>query len=273
MKRRMTFAALWAAITISLLAAGCELTGGPARHAILLAVLDHPQYHVQDAQYWKESAEEQTNWRGLFIIHEDGQSKLYWGEYASLNKARKRLAKARRFRTLPSEESPNGDLVFGTAKIVPAPGIDMGPPEWMLANDTEDLRWTLVVAEFHSGPGYKEPEKYAVEYCRQLREEGRQAFLHHTPAKSYVTLGNFPESSYQMTTTRNTTREWANRGMALPTIPDKRLRDLVRSYPELATNGRRSIVHEINPITGRMEEFPDPSFMMDISPARGVHGD
>lgn len=273
MKRRMTFAVLGAALTVSLLAAGCELTGGPARHAILLNTFIHPQYHVETAQYWLEQAEQQTRWRGLFVIHEDGASLLYWGTYASLSKAESRLAKARNFRTEPADGAPEGVPVFIAATIVPAPGIDMGPPEWILSNDTADLRWTLVVAEFHSGPGYKEPERYAVQYCRQLREEGRQAFLHHTPAKSYVTLGNFPESSYKMTTTRNTTREWANLGMAWPTIPDKRLRDLVRSYPELATNGRRSIIREINPITGEMEEFPDPSFMMDISPARGTYGD
>ena len=274
MNRRTAISAVWLAVAATtLLAAGCELSTGPPRYTILLAVLDHPDYHVQDAKYWKESAQDQTGWRDLYVIHENSLSKLYRGKYSSLSKAQACLAEARRFRTKPSDEAPDGVMVFALGKIVPALGIDMGPPEWMLANNTPDVRYTLVVAEFFSQPGYREPEKYAVEYCTQLRDEGYEAFLYHTPAKSYVTIGNFPESSYQMVTSRQSSREFAHRGWALPDIPDPKLKQLVREFPELAINGRRNIIHHVNPMTGEKEEFADPSRIMDIPHSRGAYGD
>lgn len=274
MNRRTAISAVWLAVAATaLLASGCELNSGPPRHTILLALLDHPDYHVQDAKYWKESAQKQTGWRDLYVIHEDGFSKLYRGKYSSLSKAQAGLAEARRFRTKPSDEAPDGVTVFARARIVPAPGIDMGPAEWMLANDTPDVRYTLVVAEFYSQPGYREPEKYAVEYCTQLRGEGHEAFLYHTPAKSHVTIGDFPESSYQMVTSQQTSREFAHRGWALPDIPDPKLKQLVREFPELAINGRRNIIRHVNPMTGQQEEFADPSFIMAIPHSLGAYDD
>ncbi len=272
MKGRNVIAVVWIAAVAGLLG-GCELMGGPPRHTILLAVLDDPHYHVQDAKYWKASAEAQTGWRDLYVIHEEGVSKLYRGKYAGLSRAQAHLAEARTFRTKPSNEAPNGMAVFVTAMIVLVPGIDMGPAEWMLGNDTPDLRYTLVVAEFYSQRGYNEPEKYAVEYCTQLRKEGREAYLYHTPAKSYVTIGSFPESSYQMVTTRNTAREGAHRGWAWSDIPDPKLQQLVGDFMELAVNGRRSIIREANAHTGEMEEYVDPSFIIDIPRTRGAYAD
>jgi len=265
---------LWLVAAFTGLAtSGCELNDGPARYTILLYVLDRPQYHVQDAKYWKESAEEQTGWRDLYVVHEASESKLYRGKYNKLSKAESDLAKARQFRTRSTEEAPSGVPVFLTARIVPAPGMDLGPPEWRLVNKTQETRYTLVVAEFHSEGGFNEPEHYAVDYCRELRDKGYEAYLHYTPVKSYVTIGDFPETSYQMVTTRQASEELHHRGWALPTIPDPKLKKLVQDFPELAVNGRRVIIREVNPMTGEKQEFAEPSFIMDIPRASNLYDD
>jgi len=271
MTRRNMITLVCLAVSAALLAGGCEFNSGPPRYTVLLEVMDRPDYHVEDARYWKEQAEQQTHWRDIYVIHEDGQSKLYRGKYSSLSKAEVALAEARRFHTRPAPKMPQGVAVFAMAKIVPAPGLDMGPPEWMLTNDTPEVRYTLVVAQFYSQVGYREPEKYAVEYCTQLRNRGYEAFLYHTPAKSYVTLGDFPESAYQMTTTRTTARMGANRGLAFPAITDPKLQSLVREFPELAVNGRRNIVRQVDPNTGKEKEYADPSFIMAIPRSRGAY--
>lgn len=264
-----------AAVTVALVQVGCELAGGQPRHTILLTVLDRPQYHVQDAKYWLSQAREQTSWRDLYIVHEEGRSKLYCGRYRSLEQAQSHLAEVRTFRTNPIADAPQGVAVFATAKIVPLPGIDLGPAEWRLINNTPDIRYTLVVAEFYNDrrARYTEREKYAIEYCTQLRNSGHEAYLYHTQLKSYVTIGSFPESSYQMVTSNQTTREFADRGEAVPVIMDPQLKQLVRNFPELAINGRRNIIRDINPQTGQQEEWADPTFIMAIPHSRGAYAD
>lgn len=276
MKQRYIIAVLYlAAVTVALVQSGCELKGGQPRHTILLAVLDRPQYHVQDAKYWLSQAREQTGWRDLYIVHEEGRSKLYCGRYSSLEQAQGHLVEVRTFRTKPIADAPQGVAVFVTATIVPLPGIDLGPAEWRLINNEPDIRYTLVVAEFYNDrrARYTERERYAIEYCTQLRNSGHEAYLYHTQLKSYVTIGSFPESSYRMVTSNQTARQFAHRGQALPVILDPQLKQLVGDFPELAINGRRNIIRGINPQTGQQEECADPTFIMAIPHGRGAYAD
>ena len=73
------------------------------------------------------------------------------------------------------------------------PGKQIGRPEYALARTTRT--WTVVVAHFFDVPKarYLGREKFAADYCRQLRDRGYQAYYQHGPAKSVVTIGDFPE--------------------------------------------------------------------------------
>jgi len=256
------------ALAILMLTGGCAAPDGSPRYTVLLTVLKNPQYHIEDAKYYKSQTEQETDWDDLFIVHEHDHSKLYLGHFVSQSQAREQMLAARRFRTA------RGVAVFARASVVPLPGEDMGPPEWILGTNSEDIRYTLVVAQFHDEPeaDYTGREHLAVKYCRQLREEGYQAYVHHAGVKSYVTIGDFPESAYQMMTANRTAQPFANRGQAVAVITDPQLQQLTEEFPDLAINGRQSILRTRDAVTGEVTEEAEPSFIMEIPRKRPFYG-
>jgi len=222
-------------------------------YTILLYVLRSFD-HVERIKKFKEQTEKDTGWKGMFIVHKADHSELYWGKYATYEAAAKDLKnKAKKYRT------KLGVPAYAQAIVVPLPGKDIGPPEWNLLNAKG--AYTVVVAVFYNIDELKyydpKSKKYkvetvgyytrkidAVEYCRQLRNRGEEAYFHHGPSQSTVTIGAFPDSAVVM----------VQRGaVKRPEIREPRIEAIVRKYKLLAVNGYSEKRSVINPKTGKVE--------------------
>ncbi len=174
---------------ILLAGAGCaEL--GPPRYTIMLSTVKHPA-HVQVVQEMKDVTEEHAGWEDLFVVHGNGLSHLYWGHFASVDGASWSVRRAQRFKT------PDGIKPFTSAMVVALPA-EAGPPEFDLNN--AGGKYTLAVAQFYDVPEakYLGREQSAIDYCQELRDLGYPAYFYHRGVNSYVTVGSFPKTAYQM---------------------------------------------------------------------------
>ena len=163
-------------------------------------------------------------WDGVFVINKAAQSELYWGRYRSGEQARKNLATAKAHR------AETGIKPFGKATVVTLPGKDIGPPEWNLRNCP--AAYTLLVAVFTNDPArnYIGRRKFAVDYCRRVREGGYEGYFYHGPVVSHVTIGAFGESAVEFKRDQPVERA---------IIRDPRILELQKPgvFPHLAVNG------------------------------------
>jgi len=215
-----------------------------AEYTILLYVLKSVD-HADRIQSFKTQTERDTGWKGLFVVTRADHSELYWGKYANHKQASKNLAKAKKYRT------PLGVKPYAQAIILPLPASQPGPPEWNLKN--ADGAYTVVVATFHDVPeaNYFGRKGNAVAYCRQLRQKGKEAYFHHGPANSLVTIGTFGQGAVRM----------VQRGdRRTPQILDQGIIAIQREFPYLAVNGRQELTVQMNPATGRIEKVPDKTY-------------
>ncbi len=67
-----------------------------------------------------------------------------------------------------------------------------GPPEWDVHKASGPF--TLQIARFFNTPSFDQRKEAAVEYVRQLRQEGFEAYYWHQDARSLVFVGNFPSA-------------------------------------------------------------------------------
>jgi len=227
-------------------------------YSILLHVLSSPDTHVQDAQRYKALTENDAGWKGLFIVPKVDHTELYWGRYATHKDARKNLEKAKAYVT------GAGIKVYARSMIVPLPGKDVGPPEWNLLNAPG--AYTVVVAVFYDVPeaDYYGRRENAVEYCEQLRGEGEEAYYHHGPAKSTVTVGMFPDSAVQMIGEGDTVR---------PEVRDPRIDATVRKYRYLAVNGYSEKRPQYNAKTRRVEQVTSSPYPAHVPRRKGDEAD
>ena len=224
-----------------LLMGGC-VNSNPegGQYAVLLTVFSHPTLHPQDARLIKEETEELAGWEDLYIVHENGCSKLFRGPYDSEFKANRVMKSSKKYRDLGNCGA------FVAASIIVLPPDDLGPKEWRLANGTrlrpdgsKEIRHTLLVAEFYNEGGFNERRQYTLDYCRELRERGYEAYYRHTAIKSYVTVGNFPEAAYtwQRTNRKVDARTGQDVTFASEVVLDPQLYRLTQELPTLAVNG------------------------------------
>lgn len=131
------------------------------------------------------------------VDHTEDRSVVYYGSYSleyvqkggeSVVKFSSRINQDLRFvRSL----SVDNRFPFFTARRLPMPIEDVGPPEW-------DLRFakgafSLQVGVTYATPSLHNYKQAAVEWVRALREDGYQAFYYHNPDKpqSDVCVGTF----------------------------------------------------------------------------------
>lgn len=175
-------------------AGGCSNALGLAEdeYSILLYTAQGTR-HAQTAQYYKEQTETNTSWKGLYIVHKENESDLYWGKYPNPQAAQDDLRIARTFKY-------NSRAIYPMAMVVPLAGKSIGPAEYELKNAKG--YWTVLVAIFVDDPDNRVVGRKrmtaAVEYCKYLREHGYQAYYHHMSARSQVTVGGFPENAVVM---------------------------------------------------------------------------
>lgn len=165
-----------------------------ARYTILLCILKGPG-HVEHAAQAKAEAAKFAPAAELRILHKAEHTELYWSSYSSVDAAHGDLAKAKAHRL-----GKSGYQVFRGALVVPLPGEHVGRSEWDLRNVSRRFEYTVLVAEFFNERGVTWPQgrkQAAVDYCQELRGKGYQAFYHHGPARSKVTVGAFGPKAMQ----------------------------------------------------------------------------
>jgi hypothetical protein len=132
-------------------------------------------------------------------------------------------------------------------------------PEWNLANATG--YWTLHVAVFYSEGPITNPRYLAEEYCRELREQGVEAYYHHGPTRSSVYVGLFPKEAVQPF---KETNPLSGEVTVTNKITDEHLLRLQERFPVSYQNGKR--VNELvpDPKTGHMTRIPFHSFVVQV---------
>lgn len=160
---------------------------------VLLARYEQPGTSMQIAERQKQYLQQQMGWQNVYALHTPAYSELYWGRFDDPAEAGEHLRRAR------AATAPMGGLMFPQAVVTPVPAGQVGPPEWDLVNNPG--AYSLLVAVFKNDPdarpAYTTRRQDAVEYARQLREEGYEAWYYHGRSESSVTLGSFGESAIE----------------------------------------------------------------------------
>lgn len=196
---------------------------GEANFTILLEAFRDPFQHAQQAEDWRCTLAEKVGWRDLFVESRGGYSVLCWGHYANEQQAQPNLRAAKNYK------AQNGLNVFARAIIIPLPKPDIGPPEWNLKGVGKE--YTLLVAVFQdvADRGYVGRQKFAIDYCRRLRDRGYEAYYLHGPVVSHVTIGAFgPEA---------VTRTLDENGVEKVEVVEPKIAQLQQDFPLLAHNG------------------------------------
>lgn len=131
----------------------------------------------------------------------DGATRLYYGTY------RRPLDSKTGKRPIPPDMRRDLDLLkelgtddgrrpFLQSIPVRTPQPDVGNPEWDLRRVT--AVYTLQVAAFEPTDKFAAFKKAAADYCALLREDGYEAYYHHTDSSSIVTVGLFGEDAFEI---------------------------------------------------------------------------
>jgi hypothetical protein len=136
------------------------------------------------------------------IVREDETCQLLYGTYF------RRTDKETGRRSIPAQMKSdlellrelvgtNSERYFARARVVRNPQPSAGNPAWSLTRASG--AYTLQVAAFEPTDTFWEQKKAAAEYCEWLRGKGYEAYYHHGPACSIVTVGIFDERAVEET--------------------------------------------------------------------------
>ncbi|HET6427047.1 MAG TPA: hypothetical protein VFJ30_01460 [Phycisphaerae bacterium] len=219
------------------------------QYTVLLCVMSDPVSHVRDAQRYEKALTGQLGWKGVFCLHKDGRSEVYWGRFPTPDGAEKTLKAAKDYR------AQDRTAVFAQAMIVPLPGKDLGPAEWDLA--AAKGTYTVLVAVFRDDPAKKVFGRRgrAVSYCRRLRDAGLEGYYWHGKVSSHVTIGSFTESSLRVERTPQGTRT---------VITDPRILQIQNDFPMLAINGYGENIVTRDRRTGKINRIPRKTYLARI---------
>lgn len=154
----------------------------------------HRSQHIrQIAETLKHTAGIRPN-DVLVLDDPDGLVRLYYGKY------RRRRAPNTGQRAMPARMrkdldlirelgDPSGKRFFLHALPVRMPLPDVGDPAWNLL--TVQAKYSLQVAVFEPTGDFADYKQAAADYCEALRERGYEAYYHHGPGSSVVTVGAF----------------------------------------------------------------------------------
>jgi hypothetical protein len=197
--------------------------------------------------------------------HDDihGTSQLLYGSYT-----REVEARSKKLSTPPQLVSDmnllqdlgddQGRRAFPQVRMIHKGEAFEGPSEWALVN-ARSGQYTLQIAVFYPEQDFDEPQRAAVEFTRQLRSEGFEAYYHHGAGrKSIVTVGVFGPQ--------------ATEGMRLDSSTG-----LTRYGPEVENLRKRDPRFQFNHENGRKRskvvqgvKYPPYSFLVPIP--RGAEG-
>ncbi len=167
---------------------------GPA-WTILALELQGPT-SARDAQRFAETLKSTPGIRtdDVFVREESGAARLYYGNYVwpeAKKGGRTPMPAPLRndLAMLKQLGDPAGGRYFLRAMPVRMPTANVGNPEWALTN--AGGLYTLQVGVFEPAGDFTEYKEAAAEFCKLLREQGYEAYYHHTDAASMVTVGSF----------------------------------------------------------------------------------
>ena len=162
----------------------------------ILALELHGPTSARDARRFAETLKSTPGIRADDVfVHEDAHvARLYYGNYAwpeAKNGGRTPMPAPLRndLAMLKQLGDPAGGRYFLRAMPVRMPTANVGNPEWALTN-AKGL-YTLQVGVFEPAGDFTEYKEAAAEFCKLLREQGYEAYYHHTDAASMVTVGSF----------------------------------------------------------------------------------
>ncbi|HUU22075.1 MAG TPA: hypothetical protein VM389_06010 [Phycisphaerae bacterium] len=244
---------------------GCKSDGVGPFHSLFLGGEDKEECtiqlyrftgpdHARQVAQAKRAAEELAQWKGVFVLHEDNASTLYWGRYPSKKAARPDLQTAKNWQT-PAELRP-----FQFAILMPYPSENPGNPDWDLRRATG--AYTVVVEVYFDDPErkFKGRKQVAAQRCDELRKQGVEAYYCHGAARSSVTIGLFDESAV------NTVRDGA---VARQVVTSREMQEILRKRPYLFVNGKKTEIGVPDMKTGKGQWVFRPTYPVQVPGSKG----
>lgn len=142
---------------------------------------------------------------------------------------------------------------FFSARPVPKPTEDVGPPDWDLRNAKGV--YSLNIGVTYNTPTLHNHKEAAVEWVKALREQGFEAYYYHAPdgTRSSVCVGTFGEDA--LVTYADGRPAYSQAVNALRNEGD---------FTYNLENGHRTYRKATNPETGNIERMPNLSFLVKI---------
>lgn len=276
-------------VAASTTALGQTVPPSGARYTLVLLNFEGPT-HIRDAKSNKDYIEKATGLKGLYIVHSENQSTLYYGYYKAVSE-REDAAEARRAKADLDKLSAievNGERPFAGALLIglPTPDPD-APPEWDIRNSHGV--YSLEIASYRDAA---ERKQAAVDTVREARKAGVEAYYYHGPTTSSVLVGSFPAEAIHIKD--ETPRADPGKDLLVipfkpADIPDEIVDDLgnpnkvvapkfeildpvlkatLQKFPHHAINGEERVRRFLEPKTGKYQEVYAESFIVDVREIR-----
>jgi hypothetical protein len=237
--------------------------------------------HVERANRIKSELINKSGLSGFYVVHEAGQSLLYYGFYRTFNDPadRKESSRAQADLKRVKELNADGNALFAGAIFVNLEAPDpVAPPEWSLVR--AHGVWSLQIAAYKDSPLRKE---YAVASVREARAQGIEAYYYHGETVSSVCIGVWPEQAVKVHDPSRQVQPNERFIITSPGMPepagltrakdvkvvqeqvqiiDPSLLDTMRRYPDHAVNGEQTV----RIVNGK--QIGDPSLLIRIPPAK-----
>jgi hypothetical protein len=265
----------------------CQALGGPG--------------HIEQANAAKEQLVKLSGMKDWYIIHQDGQSVIYYGFYRSINdpKDKKESERAQRDRKQIENLTDAGDKttaagankVFSHIFFVQVNEPDpTAPPEWNLLNSGG--YWSLQIAAYKDSPRRKQA---AVDAVREARKNNIPAYYYHGETTSSVCVGAWPKEAVrgqddgagaaadseqdvlilpqplpkdQRVEFRNRQGERVRDMTPSFEAVDPSLMATMAQYPTHSINGVVYVSKSKDKVTGESKTVEDPSFLVQIPKAQ-----
>ena len=169
--------------------------------------------HVGEAQDTKDRLIAATGRRDFYLLHDEGQSTLYFGYYKAIEKEVDPVEAKRAdddWKLVRSLTDSTGHRLFGKSIKEPLPVPDPeGPAEYDLTrldkdkapNDPARRYWSIAIAAYNvdanpTGPDAgKSRKQLAVETVIEARKQGIEAYYYNGENVSTVCIGAWPRSA------------------------------------------------------------------------------
>ena len=225
---------------------------------ILLYLHKEPS-HVKDAMQHKIDAEQYASWDDIYVVHKDGYSELFRGQYKTRKDAQETLKKVHAF-------VYGKKALYSKAIITRIPGKDSTLKPFDLRNAPQGKKYSVQVAVFFDIPEQKYigHQQRAMELCRKLRDRGDEAYYYLTPDRSCVTLGSFPPEAIE---TKKEKKRHPKTGQSFLVdkniIKDKKMQAILDDIPYLLVCGNNEIRYLLTK-TGEKKAYRQKTYTIVI---------